>query len=159
MQAIRLEKKELRNLLLGCFFIGLLSLVAGLGLNFLRASPLPLFPPFLFASYEKIDPTQAQELAREGRILFLDSRDHLQYKKAHLPAALNLPVKDFPALHPALTSLLPGNGWIVIYGEGWGRPTERELAYLFRQAKDNRIKILDRGFRGWTEEGYPVVRR
>lgn len=159
MQAIKLEKKGLRNLLGGCFFIGLLSLVVGLGVNFLRASPLPLFPPFLFASYAKIDPASAQELAREGRILFLDSRDPLQYKKAHLPAALNLPVKDFSALHPALTPLIPGNGWVVIYGEGWGRPTERELAYLFCQAKDDRIKILDRGFRGWTEEGYPVVRR
>jgi len=131
----------------------------GLGLNFFRASPLPLIPPFLFASYEKIDPAQAQQLATEGKVLLLDSRDHLQYKKTHLPRALNLPIKDFSALYPALAPLIPVNGWIVIYGEGRGRPTERELAYLFLGAGEKRIKILGGGFRAWAEKGYPVERR
>jgi rhodanese-related sulfurtransferase len=153
-------KKRLFQVLFGCLFIGLLSVAMGLGLNFLRASPLPLVPPYLWhSSEEKIDSDQAQKLAREGNILFLDSRNHLQYKKAHLPGALNLPVKDFSALYPALTPLLPPNGWIVIYGEGWGRPTERELAYLLGQAGEKKIKILDGGFRAWAEKGYPVKGR
>lgn len=147
------------HVLLGCLFIGFLSLIMGLGLNFLRASSLPLIPPFLFASYEKIDPVQAQELALERKVFLLDSRDHLQYKKGHLPRALNLPVKDFSALYPALAPLLPANGWIVIYGEGWGRPTEKELAYLFLQAGERRIKILDGGGRAWAEKDYPVESR
>jgi rhodanese-related sulfurtransferase len=155
----KLENKELRNLLLGCLFVGFLSLIMGLGLNFLRASPLRLIPPFLLASYEEIDPAQAQKLTAEGKAFLLDSRDHLQYKKAHLPGALNLPVKDFSALYPALAPLIPANGWIVIYGEGRLRPTERELAYLFLEAREKRIKILEGGVRAWAKKGYPVERR
>jgi len=156
---VKLENKGLRNLLLGCLFIGLLSLIMGLGLNFLRASPLPLIPPFLLASYEEIDPAQVQKLTTEGKALLLDSRDHLQYKKAHLPGALNLPVKDFSILYPALAPLIPANGWIVIYGEGRLRPTERELAYCFLEAGEKRIKILGGGVRTWAKKGYPVKRR
>jgi rhodanese-related sulfurtransferase len=159
LQAVKLENKGLRNLLLGCLFVGLLSLIMGLGLNFLRASSLPLIPPFLLASYEGIDPAQAQKLTAEGKALLLDSRDHYQYKKAHLPGALNLPVKDFSTLYPALAPLIPANGWIVIYGEGRLRPTERELAYLLGQAGEKKIKILDGGFRAWAEKGYPVKGR
>ena len=159
MPLVRLENKGLRNLLLGCLFIGLLSLIMGLGLNFLRASPLPLIPPFLLASYEEIDPAQAQKLTAEGKVLLLDSRDHYQYKKAHLPGALNLPVKNFSALYPAMAPLIPANGWIIIYGEGRLRPTERELAYLFLEAGEKRIKILEGGVRTWAEKGYPVKRR
>ena len=159
MPLVRLENKGLRNLLLGCLFIGLLSLIMGLGLNFLRASPLPLIPPFLLASYEEIDPAQVQKLTAEGKALLLDSRDHLQYKKAHLPGALNLPVKDFSALYPALAPLIPANGWIIIYGEGRLRPTERELAYRFLEAGEKRIKILEGGIQTWAKKGYPVKRR
>ncbi len=159
MRVVKLEKKGLRNLLLGCLLVGLLSLIMGLGLNLLRASPLPLIPPFLLASYEGIDPAQAQKLTAEGKVLLLDSRDHLQYKKAHLPRALNLPVKDFSVLYPALAPLIPANGWIVIYGEGRLRPTERKLAYLFLAAGEKRIKILDGGVRAWAQKGYPVERR
>jgi rhodanese-related sulfurtransferase len=156
---VKLGKKDLRNLLLGCLFVGLLSLIMGLGLNFLRASPLPLIPPFLLVSYEEIDPAQAQKLTAEEKVLLLDSRDHYQYKKAHLPRALNLPVKDFSVLYPALAPLIPANGWIVIYGEGRLRPTERELAYLFLEAGEKRVKILGGGVRTWSKKGYPVERR
>jgi rhodanese-related sulfurtransferase len=156
---VKLENKGLRNLLLGCLFIGLLSSIMGLGFNFLRASPLPLIPPFLLASYEEIDPAQAQKLTAEGKARLLDSRDHYQYKNAHLPGALNLPVKNFSALYPAMAPLIPANGWIIIYGEGRLRPTERELAYLFLEAGEKRIKILEGGVRTWAEKGYPVKRR
>jgi rhodanese-related sulfurtransferase len=154
------EKKQLFKVLFGCLFIGLLSVAMGLGFNFLRASPLPLIPPFLLKpSYEAIAPERAQELAREAKLLFLDSRNRVRYKEAHLPRALNLPVGHFSALYGVMTPLFPAGGWIVIYGEGWGRPTERELAYLLGEAGEERIRILDGGFRAWTKKGYPVERR
>ncbi len=159
MQVLKSEDKGLRDLLLGCLFICLLSLIMGLGSNFLRASPLPLIPPFLFASYEEIDPVQAHRLAAEGKVLFLDSRENSQYKKTHLPRALSLPVKTFSTLYPSLGPLIPANGWIIIYGEGRLRPTERELAFLFLQAGEKRIKILSGGIPAWVAKGYPVKRR
>lgn len=147
-------------MLLGCLFISLLSTASGLVFNFFRASPLPLIPPFLSeSSYQEIDPQQAQQRATRGEILFLDSRYHSQYKKAHLPHAMNLPPKDFSALYPLLHPLIPPKRLIVIYGEGWGRPTEKELAYLLLRAGTprERIRVLKGGFRIWEEEGYPLA--
>ena len=159
LQPEKPANRKVFDLLSGCVWIGLLSLLLGLGLNSLRASLLPLIPPFLHASYQEITPEECQELAGEGKLLYLDSRSHRQYKEAHLPQALNLPVKDFAALHATLAPLLPKDGWIVIYGEGWGRPTEKELAYLFDRAGEGRIRILQGGFRAWTRKGYPVEGR
>lgn len=157
MQLRNPKKNELFSGLIGCLFIGLLSLAAGLGSNLLRPSPLPLIPPFVFEpSYQEISLEQAQTSAKEGVTIFLDSRNNPQYKLAHLPQALNLPVKDFSALYPVLDPLLPGEGWIVIYGEGWGRPTEKELAYLLSQAGKTKIKVLKGGLRAWKEKGYPL---
>jgi rhodanese-related sulfurtransferase len=148
--------RKILDLLCGCVWIGLLSLLLGLGLNALRASPIPLIPPFLHATYHEITPEECRALAQEGKLLYLDSRSNGQYKEAHISRALNLPVKDFAALH----ALLPLEGrWIVIYGQGWGRPTEKELAFLFNRAGGGRIRILQGGFRAWTDKGYPVERR
>jgi len=159
-QSLKSEKDGPAGLVLGCLLIGLLGLAAGLGFNSLRSSPLPLIPPFLLASpYPEAGPDQAQEWAEEGRVLFLDSRLHAQYKKAHLPQAVSLPVKDFHALYPVLSPLFPAEGWIVIYGEGGGRPTERELAHLFRKAGMERVKVLAGGFRAWKERGLRVEGR
>ncbi|MDH7499237.1 MAG: rhodanese-like domain-containing protein [candidate division NC10 bacterium] len=148
------------EVLVGCLLIGLLSLTFGLGFNFLRPSPLPLIPPFLSdPPSPQIDVREALEASRRKEVLFFDSRLHSRYKKGHLPRAMNLPPKDFKSLYPLLHPLLPPDALIMIYGEGWGRPTEKELAYLFSKAgvPRERIRILKGGFRAWEEGGYPVA--
>jgi 3-mercaptopyruvate sulfurtransferase SseA len=74
---------------------------------------------------------------------------------------MSLPPKDFSTLFPLLHPLIPEGALIVIYGEGWGRPSEKELAYLLRKAgtPKERIRILKGGFRAWEKEGHPVVSR
>lgn len=149
--------RERTTLLHGCAFICLLSLVAGLGSNLLRASPLPLIPPFLTGpSIPEIDPTEAREWIREGKGFLLDSRAHGQFQRSRIPGALSLPPKDFPALFPAVNPLLPPNRWIIVYGQGWGRPTEREVAYLLHQAGKGQIRILKGGFQAWQAKGLRV---
>lgn len=156
------QRSEWTKVLLGCLLIGLLSLASSLLSNFLRPSPLPLIPPFLSeSSFVQIDPQQAEEGAKSGEILFLDSRYHSRYKRAHLPRAMSLPPKDFSTLFPLLYPLIPERTLIVTYGEGWGRPSEKELSYLLLKAgtPKERIRILNGGFRAWEKEGYPVASR
>jgi len=154
------QKINWMEVLLGCLLIGLLSLSLSLALNFFRPSPLSLIPPFLSEpSYQQIDAKEALETARREGILFLDSRLHSRYRRAHLPQAMSLPPKDFNSLYPLLHPLIPTGGLIIIYGEGWGRPTEKELAYLFLKAgvARERIRTLKGGFRAWEEGGHPVA--
>jgi rhodanese-related sulfurtransferase len=151
----RLQQNDPWAILLGSVFIALLSLAFALGSNLLRASPLPLIPPFLCeSSYSEIDPEQAERWAREGQAVVLDSRSRNQFRKARLPQALNLPPKDFPSLYPLLDSSLPQEKSIIVYGEGWGRPTEKELAYLLQRTGRRQVKILKGGILAWEKKGF-----
>ena len=151
----RLQQSDPRGILLGSVCITFLSLALALGSNFLRASPLPLIPSFLRGStYSEIDPQQAERWVQEGRAQILDSRSKAQFKKSRLPQALNLPPKDFPSLYPLLDPLIPSEMTIIVYGEGRGRPTEKELAYQLQEAGRKQVRILQGGILAWEKRGF-----
>ena len=153
---------EWRRLLGGCLLIGILSVASALLSNSLRSSPLPLLPPYLTGpSFASIRPSRAEEIVRSQGGVLLDSRYHSRYREGHLPQALSLPPRDFDLLFPLVQPLLSPQVLLIVYGEGRGWPSERELAYLLwrRGIAAERILILEGGAHAWQREGKPLVHR
>ncbi|MGH7267295.1 MAG: rhodanese-like domain-containing protein [Candidatus Rokuibacteriota bacterium] len=96
----------------------------------------------------------AKRLLDEGdRPLFIDLRPEGEYRRARLPGARSVPLRDLQRRHAEI----PRTGRVVLYcacGE-----SEIQGAYQFLRDQGYRnVSVMEDGFPGWTKRGYPVER-
>ncbi|MEO5343013.1 MAG: sulfurtransferase [Gammaproteobacteria bacterium SHHR-1] len=126
------------------------------------------------AAVELIDSaTLAQRLGQQS-LLLIDAESPQDYRRAHIPGALNLHYQTlededensktglpiFPQLAASKLGALgiSNDSRLVIYDQGNGRAASA-LWYILRFLGHERLAILDGGFRAWVAEQRPVTQQ
>jgi len=94
----------------------------------------------------------AKALLDKGGFIFLDVRTEKEYKKGHIPGALNLPRGK---LEYKIDKKIPDkNASVVVYCKTGGRSTLG--TYTLVQMGYKNLKSMDGGWKAWSKAGYPV---
>jgi|GEM_PF-2339811 len=142
------------------------AVAAGAAFNALNPFGIPWLPspgnrigiPRAFeARLPQIDAAQALTLYQAGEALFVDSRDAKDYRRDHVPGAINFPMREWPDFWPAIQSDLPRDRLLVLYcyGAHCGLSTRQGKTLL--EEGYEKLAVLDYGWVTWIEHGYPTV--
>lgn len=137
--------------------------VAGLGLNAIRATGVPLLafapPSACTAGHDAEAPEVVEVAAREasrlcgrGDVLFADTRSAADFAEGHVADAVHLPCDaSAPSAEGALRKLEPAQT-IIVYGASTdeGRAVAETLR---RRGLKADLRVLDGGFPAWAREG------
>jgi rhodanese-related sulfurtransferase len=101
-----------------------------------------------------IPPEYAKRLLDEGdRPIFVDLRPAAELQRGRLPGARSVPLRELPRRYEEI----PRRGRVVLY---CACPLEEvQAAYQFLRDQGYRnVSVLEEGFPGWVQRGYPVER-
>jgi rhodanese-related sulfurtransferase len=99
-----------------------------------------------------ISVSDAKALLDQGGFTFLDVRTEKEYKKGHIPGAMNLPRGK---LEFKIDKKIPDkNAALVLYCKTGGRSCL--ATYTLVQMGYKNVKNMDEGWEAWTKAGYPV---
>ena len=111
-------------------------------------------------AYESLLPQttvdEAFRIYQSGEGLFVDSRDAEDFEKDHIPGAINIPQRRWAEVWPEWQSQLPRDRLLLLYcyGGHCGLSTRQAKRLLADGYED--FLIIDHGWDGWTEAGYPT---
>lgn len=117
-----------------------------------KAQLRQLIEPFLPRAEGALRPAELAQLLARREVVPVDTRDPLVFRRAHLPAAINMPLAEIP-LRLAELHMLPGEP--VLYCRG-GDDTKELAARL--AADGMPVAFLEGGILGWEAEGLGVER-
>ncbi|NVL92045.1 MAG: rhodanese-like domain-containing protein [Desulfobacterales bacterium] len=96
--------------------------------------------------------SEAKALLDKGGFTFLDVRTEKEFKKGHIPGAVNLPRGK---LEFRIDKKIPDkNTSIVVYCKTGGRSAL--ATYTLVKMGYKNLKNMDGGWKAWTKAGYPV---
>ncbi|MFN0063309.1 MAG: chromate resistance protein ChrB domain-containing protein [Myxococcaceae bacterium] len=111
-------------------------------------------PPTSTAEVVELPVEQLLSELRSGKsVAFVDVREPDEFREAHLPRALNVPLRD---LAPALIRQLMGVDYVVSYCVKDFRGYEMALA-LSRAGIQRSAILRPFGIKGWVRSGLPVT--
>ncbi|MBV8137633.1 MAG: hypothetical protein JO121_18695 [Deltaproteobacteria bacterium] len=162
--------------LVGVACLAVASLLAGLAINYLRPSPLPLVyqtpeqrlaselttlvekPAFRLSDADTISLDQFRGVVGDHKTIILDARAAPFYQQGHIPDALNLSRDDFAADYRRLRPTLDASKdkSIVVYCSGGDCHDSRMVASALLSLGFSQVRIFTAGWSGWTEAGLPV---
>jgi len=105
---------------------------------------------------ENISPDEAWSLHADGKIRFVDAREPFDFEELHLPGALNIPPRDMEKELLQLRNIVQSGMTLVTYCDGLDCVLDFKLAKALKTNGIHGVKILDQGWIGWYEAGYPV---
>jgi len=117
-----------------------------------RAELRALLEPFLPRAEGAIRPEELVQLLKAGRVSLVDTREAPVFKRAHLPAAINLPLEEI-ATRLAELHMLPATP--VLYCRAGDRSKEL-AAKLAEQGLP--VAYLEGGVLGWEASGQALER-
>ena len=162
--------------LVGVTCLAVVSLLAGLAINYLRAAPLPLVyrtpeqrlaaeltslveaPAFRLSDADTISLDQLRGVVGDHKTVVLDARATPFYQQGHIPGALNLSRDDFAQDYRRLRPTLDAakDKPIVIYCSGGDCHDSRMVASALLSLGFSQVRVFTGGWSGWTEAGLPV---
>jgi rhodanese-related sulfurtransferase len=95
-----------------------------------------------------------ERLVNEGNVILIDVRRSHDYRQAHLPNAVSIPLEE---LEGALARLGGTNVRIVLYCGGPAAKRSGRAAALLRRHGFDRVYCLDGGIAGWVASGRVVM--
>ncbi len=99
-----------------------------------------------------ISVAEAKVVFDKGGVIFLDVREPKEYKKGHIPGALNIPRG---LLEFRISKEIPDkNAFAVVYCRSGSRSALATYT-LVRMGYKN-VKNMDGGWMAWAKAGYPV---
>jgi thioredoxin 1/putative thioredoxin len=117
-----------------------------------RAQMRQLLEPFLPRAENAVTAREAAELLKQGRIVFVDTRDAASYGRAHLPGAVNMPLEE---IETRLAELHMLAGAPVLYCRA-GDKTKTMAEKLTEGGVP--VAYLEGGLLGWEAEGLLIER-
>lgn len=117
-----------------------------------RVQMRQLLEPFLPRAEGAVKPAEALALHKEGRIVFVDTRDASSYGRAHLPGAVNMPIEEIETRLAEL-HMLPGAPVLYCRSGDKTQPMAEKLAEAGVP-----VAFLEGGLLGWEAEGLGVER-
>lgn len=116
--------------------------------NFMFGRPPVPFPE----GVEVLDTQTAKEAIKAGEFkLLVDVREPEEWAKGRIPGAIHAPFKEFGAHMEKLREHKDDN--ILLYCRTQNR--SKSIARLLKERGFTKLNILNGGFSGWTEKGYP----
>ena len=154
----------MKRSLLQAFVIVIISGLAGTGVNVFRADGIPLVERWqekvlnekLVGGLPTVSLKQAKEAFANGEALFVDARDPDFYELAHIPGAVNLPVRDFDSVFPKLQKRLLEAARVITYCDGANCDMSVELTELLIFEGLNQVEIFTGGIEQWEATGQPM---
>ncbi|MBI5536796.1 MAG: thioredoxin [Deltaproteobacteria bacterium] len=117
-----------------------------------RAQMRQLLEPFLPRAEGAVKPAEALELHKQGKIVFVDTRDAPSFGRAHLPGAVNMPIAE---IETRLAELHMMAGAPVLYCRS-GKDTQPMAEKLAEAGVP--VAFLEGGLLAWEAEGLGVER-
>ena len=96
--------------------------------------------------------SEAKALLDKGGFTFLDVRTETEFKKGHIPGAMNLPRGKLE--FKIDKKIADKNAQVVLYCKTGGRSAL--ATYTLVQMGYKNLKNMDGGWQDWTKAGYPV---
>jgi rhodanese-related sulfurtransferase len=96
--------------------------------------------------------SEAKALLDKGGFTFLDVRTEKEFKKGHIPGAMNLPRGKLE--FDIDKKIADKNAQVVLYCKTGGRSAL--ATYTLVQMGYKNLKNMDSGWQAWTKAGYPV---
>ncbi len=154
----------MKRSLLQAFGIIIVSGLVGIGVNVFRADGIPLVERWqekvlnekLVGGLPTVSLERAKEAFANGEALFVDARDPDFYELAHIPGAMNLPVRDFDLVFPKLRERLFEAGRLITYCDGANCDMSVELTEKLLFQGLNHVEIFTGGMQQWEATGQPV---
>lgn len=140
---------------------GLIVLVAttmALIANAVSPKGLPLFGPLPLPGIEgvpRIGLEDTWQSFERGREIFVDARSPEEYRKGHIPGAVSLDARRFEERLSSFLALVPLDAPLVVYCDGEGCGSSREVAELLKEAGYRNIRLFQGGWEEWLRSGYP----
>jgi thioredoxin 1/putative thioredoxin len=117
-----------------------------------RAQLREMMEPFLPRAEGAIKPGEAAELHKQGRIVFVDTRDVGSFGRAHLPGAVNMPIEEIETRLAEL-HMLPGAPVLYCRSGDKTQPMAEKLA-----ESGVPVAFIEGGLLAWESEGLRVDR-
>ncbi len=97
-----------------------------------------------------------KNLFESGEAQFIDARKRDDYVEGHIPYAINMPVISFSSGWPDEIQLLMKELRAVVYCDGLSCDASQLVAKHLVRYGFERVLIIELGFPGWEEKGYPI---
>jgi rhodanese-related sulfurtransferase len=169
---MRISQEKLKSIIAGtlnpalkeAIIIGIAAIIAAVAVNWLRPIGIPLcgFSSESFISEQQADIplitiSEAYNLYRNRKAVFVDARDPFSFEEGHIAGAMNI-YPDEVILHlPKLKAQLSPDSVVITYCDGPKCPLSKKTAHaLLRQGVPG-AKVLIDGWRLWVNAGYPVT--
>jgi len=117
-----------------------------------RAQLREMIEPFLPRAEGALRPVEVAQLIAQRQVVPIDTREPAAFGRAHLPAAVNMPLETLPNRLAEL-HMLPGAP--VLYCRA-GDKTKEFAEKLAEEGAP--IAFLEGGMLGWEAEGLPIER-
>jgi rhodanese-related sulfurtransferase len=138
--------------------IVLVATAMALVANAISPKGIPLFGPLPQPGIEGvglIGLEDAWQSFERGQEIFVDARSAEQYRKGHIPGAVSLDARRFEERLSSFLALVPLDAPLVVYCDGQGCGSSREVAELLREAGYRNIRLFQGGWEEWVRSGYP----
>jgi len=96
--------------------------------------------------------SEAKASLDKGGVTFLDVRTETEFKKGHVPGAINLPRGKLEFMIDK--KITDKNAQVVLYCKSGDRSTL--ATYTLVKMGYKNLKSMDGGWKAWTKAGYPV---
>lgn len=116
-------------------------------------------PPAQEHAHEEIDPAlliaakDAYELQKKQQALFVDVRSRFEYNAEHIQNAISFPYK---AISMANSFPFPKDKPLIMYC-GCPHHLSGMSAEILKKRGYTQVKVINEGYWGWKQMGYPVV--
>ena len=131
-----------------------------LGIRWIRSPDGRVGIPRVFESrLHEIAAPEALKMLKAGDAIFVDSRDEKDYKKDHIPGAINIPMRQWAKLEADVTKRLPRDARLVLYCYGGACGLSTRMGKRLLELGYQHPIVLRRGWTEWTEAGYPTVQK
>ena len=141
-----------------------LAVIIAVGVNHWRSDGIPLVGDwsmearFSDAAGESlvISLEQAEQLFKQGAVVFLDARPESQYAEGRIQGALNFPWQEADRYFAETAARLEGPKMIVTYCDGEDCDLSHELALFLKDMGFENVRVLVNGLTVWREAGLPI---
>jgi len=134
-------------------------------INELRQASLPLFgfdstkiAGIIRTNIPRITLTEAYNLYRQHKVVFVDARDPFSFEEGHIKGAINMYPDEVAFRLAQLKAMLSAESIVVTYCDGLQCPLSQETAQTLQSHGVPVVKVLADGWSLWINAGYPVTK-
>lgn len=103
-----------------------------------------------------IEIDEAWKRYQEGQVLFVDARSTSEYRPAHLPGAVNVPVESAGKGLDELERAVDSGKELVVYCSGPECSLSSDVASILTNKGFRNVTILSGGWSEWLDAGFPI---